>query len=98
MRGGVVAKLGRKELPFNPEVFEALCKIHCTEPEVASVMGMSPRTLERCCRKVYGLTFGDIYRQFASAGKASLRREMWHQALKIKDRGMMIYLSKNHLG
>ncbi len=47
MKGGKRAKAGRKAVNIDLEQVEKLAAIQCTEAEIASVFGVSVRTIER---------------------------------------------------
>ena len=85
----------RKEIDFDQ--FETLCKIQCTEIEIASVLGISVDTLERRCKEHYGVSFADAYEEKRSDGRASLRR-MQAKAAEAGNITMMIWLGKQWLG
>ena len=67
-----------------------LASIGCTQEEIASVVGVSARTLQR--------NFADIIDRFKNKGRASLRKKMWDKAIKKDNTHMQIWLSKNELG
>ena len=48
------------------------------------------------CRKTYGTTFSDIFKQKREIGKISLRRKQWK--LAEKNATMAIFLGKQYLG
>ena len=91
-------KMGRPTIDFDIEQFEELCKIQCTEAEIAAVLKMSVDTLARCIEEVYGITFAEVFAQKREGGKASLRRAQWNTALETKNPVMQIFLGKNMLG
>ena len=84
----------RKEI--SQDQFEKLCLIQCTEEEIAFFFGCSVDTIERWCKKAYGMTFADAYKKFAAAGKISLRRYQF--ALAKSNASMAIFLGKQYLG
>jgi hypothetical protein len=90
--------MGRSTIDFDITQFEELCKIQCTEAEIAAVLKMSVDTLSRCIQEVYKHTFADVYAQKREGGKASLRRAQWNTALETKNPVMQIFLGKNMLG
>lgn len=97
------AKVGRPRLDFDVEQFEALCKIHCTEIEIAAVLKMSVDTLERRVEEIYdGRKFAEVFKEKAAMGKMSLRRAQIAAALGDGKRPpnptMLIWLGKQHLG
>lgn len=72
------------------ELVYGLAKLHCTNREIASLVGVSVDTLQR--------NYHDILDKGRDEGKMTLRRSMWDLALNGKNPTMMIWLSKQHLG
>jgi len=85
-------------IDFDMEQFEELCKIQCTEVEIAAVLKMSVDTLARRVFDIYGCNFADIYAQKREGGRSSLRRAQWQTAIETKNPIMQIFLGKNILG
>ena len=81
---------GRPKIIVDEEILKNLASIGCPTYEIASVMGVSARTLKR--------NYADIIEQYKERGKASLRKKMWDKALKKDNTNMQIFLSKNLLG
>lgn len=81
---------GRPKIVVDIEILKNLASIGCPTYEIASVMGVSARTLKR--------NYADIIEQFREKGKASLRKKMWDKAVKKDNTNMQIWLSKNYLG
>lgn len=86
---------GRQRIEINPGTFEQLCRIQCTLDEIAAVLEVTPRTLERWCQREYGKPFKDVFEEKRLAGRASLRRMQW--LLAEKSTAMAIFLGKNYL-
>lgn len=84
-----MAKRGRPIIPIDPKQVEALAAINCTVEEIACVLNVDKRTIER--RFMPHLIKG------RENGKSSLRRMMYEKA-KEGNVVMMIFLSKNMLG
>lgn len=84
----------KKEL--NKELFEDLCKIHCTHSEISNIIKADRGTIESWCQRTYNKDFQGAYEEFAADGKASLRR--MQLALAKKNAGMAIWLGKQLLG
>lgn len=83
--------MGRPKIEIDFELVEKLAHIHCTQEEIAEVLGVSTKTLQR------NKEFCRIYKKGISSGKMSLRRQQW----KAADRGntaMLIWLGKQYLG
>lgn len=71
------------------ELIYKLATIHCSNKEIASIVGLHIDSLQRA--------FKDILAAGRENGKGKLRRKMWEQALN-GNTTMLIWLSKNHLG
>lgn len=90
-------RTGRPKIEINQQVFEGLCRIHCTLEEIAGVLDASVDTIERWCKATYKQRFAEVFRQKAANGKMSLRRAQ----VKLAESGnatMLIWLGKNILG
>ena len=82
--------LGRPRINIDLDIVGNLASIGCTQEEIASVVGVSARTLQR--------NYAEIIDRFKNKGKASLRKKMWDKAIKKDNTHMQIWLSKNELG
>ena len=82
--------VGRPKITIDLEILKNLASIGCPTYEIASVMGLSARTLKR--------NYAEIIEQYRERGKASLRKKMWDKAVKKDNTNMQIWLSKNYLG
>lgn len=94
--GDDMARTGRPKKVIDPEVFEGLCRIQCTEEEIASFFKCSVDTIERWCKRQYKETFAEVYKKYAATGKISLRRAQLK--LAEKNATMAIWLGKQYLG
>ena len=81
---------GRPKIIVDIEILKNLASIGCPDYEIASVLNVSARTLNR--------NYAEIIDQFREKGKASLRKKMWDKAIKKDNTHMQIWLSKNELG
>ncbi len=81
---------GRPKIYLDLEILKNLASIGCPDYEIAGVMGVSARTLQR--------NFAEIVEVNKNKGKASLRKKMWDKAIKKDNTNMQIWLSKNELG
>ena len=82
--------VGRPKINIDLDIVGNLASIGCTQEEIASVVGVSARTLQR--------NYAEIIDRFKNKGKASLRKKMWDKAIKKDNTNMQIFLSKNVLG
>jgi hypothetical protein len=80
---------GRPKLDIDPAQVEALARIACTTPEIATVIGCSEDTLER--------RFAGVIEKGRAEGKASVRR-MQYKAAMSGNPTMLIWLGKVMLG
>ena len=80
---------GRPKIIIDVEILKNLASIGCPDYEIASVLGVSARTLKR--------NYADLIDQSKEKGRASLRKKMWENALKKGNPNMMVWLSKNEL-
>lgn len=87
---------GRPRKEFDQKTFENLCKIQCTEVEIANIFECHIDTVDAWCKRTYGVGFSDTYKMFSDQGKASLRRIQFK--LAEKNASMAIFLGKNMLG
>jgi hypothetical protein len=81
--------VARPRLAIDPEQVRGLARLHCTNKEIASVLGCSTDTLER--RYAAEIAKGK------EEGRAALRRLQW-KAANAGNIAMLIWLGKNHLG
>lgn len=79
----------RKQIDY--ELVEKLGKIHCTQEEIAQVLGMSVDTLQRNKR------FNELYHAALAEGRMCLRR-LQYQKAKQGNVTMLIWLGKQLLG
>ncbi len=82
---------GRPKTELDFKKITTLSKIHCTQEEIASVLEISTRTLQR------SKEFCRIYKKGMEEGKASLRRMQFAKA-HAGNTTMMIWLGKQLLG
>lgn len=87
---------GRPLKQIDQKTFENLCKIQCTEREIAGVFECHIDTVDAWCKRTYGVGFSDTYKMFSDQGKASLRRIQFK--LAERNPSMAIFLGKNMLG
>tara|TARA_Y100001937_G_scaffold29719_1_gene42796 strand:+ start:310 stop:693 length:384 start_codon:yes stop_codon:yes gene_type:complete len=82
-------QVGRPKLVVDLQILGNLAQIGCPDYEIASVLGISQRTLKR--------NFANFIEENREKGKASLRKKMWDKAVKKDNTHMQIWLSKNYL-
>lgn len=81
--------MSRPQKPVDRELVRRLAAIQCTYAEIASVLGVHEKTVQR--------RFARLISAAREEGKTSLRRAMWKRALEGSDR-MLTWLSIQHLG
>jgi hypothetical protein len=94
MAGGKRNGAGRRKVDINPVDVERLAAIQCTDMEIASVLNVSVRTIER--RKSQP-AFAEAIERGKARGRVSLRRNLWALANKGNP-AANIFLAKNLLG
>ena len=87
---------GRPRAKIDRNEFEYLCRIMCTEEEIAGFFNIHIDTLCNWCKRTYGETFSEVYKKISSQGKCSLRRFQFKMA--EKNATMAIWLGKQWLG
>lgn len=91
-----MGKMGRPRKDIDQKQFEQLCALQCTIEEVCGWFGITDKTLNAWCKRTYGSTFYEVFKQKRGAGKISLRRNQWQ--LAEKNANMAIWLGKQYLG
>ena len=86
-----MARTGRPKFVIDYALVADLAKIHCTQAEIAAILGCSVDTLTRDAE------FCGIYQNGLNEGKKSLRRYQWANAEK-GNVTMQIWLGKQLLG
>ena len=87
---------GRPLTKIDQQQFEKLCALHCTAEEIAAFFNCSIDTVREWCKRTFGDTFAEVYKEKAALGNLSLRRYQFKQAEKSVP--MAIFLGKNWLG
>lgn len=88
---------GRPRLEVDLDLASRLASIMCTGEEIADVLQVSYKTVERRVEEETGLGFGEWIKRHQAVGKSSLRRMQW----KTAENGnvtMQIWLGKQYLG
>jgi len=88
--------MGRKRKEIDTKLFENLCHIQCTVPEIEHILSCDITTINRWCKITYNETYTTMYKRFAEGGKASLRRNQFN--LSKSNSSMAIWLGKQMLG
>ena len=77
------------------EVIE-LCKIQCTQDEIAAVTNISVDTLDRASKRENECSFAEFYAQKRLGGHVSIRRQQFARINEGSDT-MLIWAGKNYL-
>jgi hypothetical protein len=93
-KGGARPRAGRKAVKIDLEQVEKLCGLQCTDEELASFFGVSPRTIERRKKQP---AFAEVVARGKAKGCLTLRRNLWTLAAKGNP-AANIFLAKNLLG
>ena len=87
----LMAKRGRPKKQIDYELVKKLAGIMCTQEEIANILDISTRTLQRDSK------FCRIYKTARENGKMSLRRMQFKKAME-GNVTMLIWLGKQYLG
>ena len=90
-------KGGRPLKVIDYKRLDAMCAIHCTGEECASILGMDYDTLNRTLKKDGHKGFTEYFKQKGANGKMSLRRKQFDHAMS-GNATMLIWLGKQWLG
>jgi len=82
---------GRPKIQLDYALIEKLATIQCTQEEIANIVGVDVRTLQR------DEEFCRIHKKGIEQGKSSLRRLQWKSA-ENGNATMQIWLGKQYLG
>lgn len=98
-----MARTGRPTKEYDKKSFVDLVGLGCTQEEICwyfrdeTGKAANIDTLSRWCKRVFGVTFQEFYKQNGGfAMKIALRRNQL--ALSKKSAAMAIFLGKNYLG
>lgn len=89
---------GRKPAQVDWSVVDNLLAAGCPGTEVASHLGIHPTTLYRHCEEEHKVNFTVYSQQKRAKGDALLRVAQFDEAVRERDRGLLIWLGKNRLG
>ena len=84
------------QVKIKKQQFEKLCRMHCTQEEIAQFFEVSVDTIERWIKEKYNAKFAEVFDRFRGAGKVSLRRKQWQVAMRGNVK-MLMFLGKNCL-
>lgn len=87
--------MARPHKEIDEKQFESLCGLQCTLEEICSFFDVTDKTLNGWCKRTYGASFSEVFRQKRGMGKISLRRAQFR--LAEKNANMAIWLGKQYL-
>lgn len=90
-------KIGRPKKELDWKQFVELCKMQCTQDEIAGFFHMTRDTLNERLKDATGETFSTLYGELSQGGKVSLRRAQWKTAISNESVQMQIWLGKQML-
>ena len=85
-----------EEPQIDQKQFENLCALQCTKAEICGWFDITDKTLERWCKRTYGVGFSEIFKQKRTAGTIAVRRALYQAATNSKNIKAMIFWLKNH--
>lgn len=88
--------MARPRAQIDKNEFEKLCGLQCTLDDIAGWFEVSEDTIERWCKREYGMRFADVFRQKRVKGIVSLRKSGFD--LARKNPSVHIFYAKNYLG
>ena len=89
---------GRPPVPIDWKTVAECCRIQCTIPEIAGLIGVNKDTLYERCPIDNGQDFPSFYAEKSEGGKCSLRRSQWKVATQTENPALLIWAGKQYLG
>ena len=90
----------RTQLNDKRQQFEELCRIHCTQEEIESVLGVSNDGLMSFVKATYACDFTTAYGRFSNDGKKAMRRKLYEMAMNDLSKsqlGALVWWTKNNM-
>lgn len=91
-------KAGRTLTQIKWNEVELLLMAGCKGTDIALHLGVHPETLYRRCERDNKINFSEYLRQKRAKGNSLIRLAQFDEAVRQRDRGMLIWLGKNRLG
>ena len=91
-------KTGRPKFEINWKHVDEMIAAGCVGTEIAAYYGMAPDTLYKQCDRTHQMTFSAYLQEKRPRGDALLRMAQFDEAIRKRDRGMLIWLGKQRLG
>lgn len=86
-----------KQESINWELVNSALQAGCSGREIAAKLGMIDETLQRACRKKFGVMFSEYALAQKQNGDLLLKMKMFQLAMN-GDKNMLIFLAKTRLG
>ena len=93
-----MAKMGRPKIYVDWQKVDLLCKVQCTEEEIAAELDISVDTLYRRCLEEHKMTFAEYFAIKRKRGFSSLRAKQYDLAMNHDNATMLVWLGKQWLG
>lgn len=87
---------GRPRKQIDEKQFDKLCAMQCSEEEIADFFDCDPDTINAWCKRTFGQTFSEVFKQKRAKGKVSLRASGFKMAQS--NPSVHIFYAKNYLG
>ncbi len=88
---------GRPRIIIDWDEVDKLLIAGCAGTEIAGYIGAHPDTLYERCEKEKDSLFSDYAQQKRSHGNTLIRLAQFDEAVRKRDRGMLVWLGKNRL-
>ncbi len=92
-KGGRPTKMTEEKI----RQLKAVCRMKPTLEDASELIGVGKRTIERYCKEVHGVSFGEFRQQNMAWTRHMIFREIIEQCKKGNP-AMLIWASKNLLG
>jgi len=80
------------------DIVKNLLNHQCTQSEIASIMGMNPKTLATRVQRDFGMNWAEFSDLHTGQMKQNLRQAQFELAIEKKNPVMLIWLGKQYLG
>lgn len=87
---------GRNLIDVDWDEVTELCRIQCTQEEIAAVTNITVDTLDTASKRENDCSFSEFYRQKRLGGNMSIRRQQFARIDEGSDT-MLIWAGKNYL-
>lgn len=88
---------GRPYKELDKAIFEQLCAMMCTKWEIADFFSCDEDTVNNWCKRIYGKTFSEVWKEKNARGRISVRRAQYKAGVEEGNITMLIWLGKQYL-